>query len=69
LASLRVLALQREARIEHHLLMLNLAVLHVSACLHHLKPPQVAQGLVGTLDCRLASSMLLVDEPTSSTTL
>src|SRR5829696_3062405 len=33
--------------------MLNLAVLHLPTRLHHLKPAQVAQALVGKLDRRL----------------
>jgi hypothetical protein len=52
-APLGVLALQRKARLENDLIMLNLAVLHVSTSLHHLKPVQVSQGLVRTLDRRL----------------
>src|SRR5215208_6427390 len=45
-----VFALQREARLEHDLIVVHLTVLHVPASLHDLKPVQVSQGLIRTLN-------------------
>src|SRR5438270_14030120 len=40
----------READLQHDLIMLDLAVFEVAARLQHLKPAQVAQGAAGTAD-------------------
>ena len=42
--------LQREARLEHDLIVVHLAFLHLPAGFHYLKPTHVSQDLVRSLD-------------------
>ena len=42
--------LESESRLEHDLIMPDLAVLHMPSCLHDLNPLQISQRLTGTLD-------------------
>jgi hypothetical protein len=70
LASLRVFALQREAGLEHNLAMLDLAVLHLpGGCTTSNQRRLRKVWSARLITVWSASSMLLVDEPTSPTTL
>src|SRR3954469_11033128 len=49
-ARISILLLHRETDLERHLIVRDLAVLHVAPRLHDLEPSQMSNGLVGTAD-------------------